>query len=76
MAFPVPGLDEIKRWILSFGPEAVALEPPKLRELVRKDLSRNLAQYSTSPASIDLGRKLGQFDLGAKTRGWRLGCQK
>jgi predicted DNA-binding transcriptional regulator YafY len=37
----VAGLDEIKRWILSFGPEALVLEPPKLRELVRKDLFNN-----------------------------------
>jgi len=39
-------LDEIKGWVLSFGPEVVVLEPEKLKEMVRKDLSRNLAQYS------------------------------
>ncbi len=45
MSFWVAGLDEIKRWLLSFGPEAAVLEPEKLREMLRKDLSRNLAQY-------------------------------
>jgi len=58
ITFRVAGLDEIKRWILSFGPEAIVLEPPKLREMVRKDLFRNLAQYSTSPVSIDLMKEL------------------
>jgi predicted DNA-binding transcriptional regulator YafY len=58
ITFRVAGLDEIKRWILSFGPEAIVLEPPKLREMVRKDLFRNLSQYSTSPVSIDLMKEL------------------
>ena len=46
LSFRVAGFDEIKRWALSFGPEARVLEPEKLKEMVRKDLSRNLAQYS------------------------------
>ena len=58
ITFRVAGLDEIKRWILSFGPEAIVLEPPKLREMVRKGLFRNLAQYSTSPVSIALMKEL------------------
>ncbi len=29
MTFQVAGLDEIKRWILSFGPDALVLEPEK-----------------------------------------------
>jgi predicted DNA-binding transcriptional regulator YafY len=45
-------LDEIKRWILSFGPEAVVLEPEKLKEMVRKDLSKNLAQYSKGLTAV------------------------
>ena len=45
-------LDEIKRWILSFGPECQVLEPEKLKEMVRKDLSRNLAQVSTGPIAV------------------------
>jgi predicted DNA-binding transcriptional regulator YafY len=58
LSFRVAGLDEIKRWVLSFGPEAVVLEPLKLREMVRKDLSRNLSQYSKPPVSIDLMREM------------------
>jgi predicted DNA-binding transcriptional regulator YafY len=49
ITFRVAGLEEIKRWILSFGPECQVLEPEKLKEMVRKDLSGNLAQYSTGP---------------------------
>jgi predicted DNA-binding transcriptional regulator YafY len=58
LSFRIAGLDEIKRWILSFGPEAAVLEPEKLKEMVRKDLFRNLSQYSMSPVSIDLMKEL------------------
>jgi len=58
LSFRVAGLDEIKRWVLSFGPEAVVLEPEKLKEMVRKDLSRNLAQYSIRPVSTNLKKEM------------------
>jgi predicted DNA-binding transcriptional regulator YafY len=58
LSLRVAGLDEIKRWILSFGPEATVLEPLKLREMVRKDLSSNLAQYARSPISINLMKEM------------------
>jgi len=57
MTFRVAGLDEIKGWILSFGPECHVLEPEKLKEMVRKDLSRNLAQYTTIPVSMNLRKE-------------------
>jgi predicted DNA-binding transcriptional regulator YafY len=53
MTFRVAGLDEIKRWILSFGHEAVVMEPEKLKEMVRKDLSGSLVQYSRPPVSLN-----------------------
>jgi len=56
--FQVAGLDEIKRWVLSFGSEAVVLEPERLKEMVRKNLSRNLAQYSKTPVSINLLKEM------------------
>ncbi len=59
ISFKVAGLDEIKRWILSLGPEAVVLEPEKLKEMVRKDLSRNLAQYSTGPITVKSMKEIG-----------------
>ena len=52
LIFQVAGLDEIKRWVLSFGPDAVVVEPERLKETVRKDLSRNLAQYLTAPIAV------------------------
>jgi predicted DNA-binding transcriptional regulator YafY len=54
IAFRVAGLDEIKRWVLSFGPECQVLEPERLREMVRKDLSRNLSQYLKPRHSVNL----------------------
>jgi predicted DNA-binding transcriptional regulator YafY len=58
MTFRVAGLDEIKRWILGFGPEPVVLKPPNLQKMVRKDFSRNLAQYSNSPVSMNLMKEM------------------
>jgi len=52
ITFRVAGLDEIKRWVFSFGPEAVVLEPEKLKKMVSKDLSKNLVQYSTAPVAV------------------------
>ncbi len=57
LTFRIAGLDEIKRWVLSFGPEAVVLEPEKLKEMVRKDLSRNLAQYSKGPCLYEINER-------------------
>jgi len=58
LTFKVAGLDEIKRWVLSFGPEAAVVEPEKLRESVRRDLSKNLAQYSTGPVFMNLIKEI------------------
>jgi predicted DNA-binding transcriptional regulator YafY len=63
ITFRVAGLDEIKRWVLSFGPEAAVLKPENLKEMVRKDLSRNLAQYSTRPISINLVKEIRAVSL-------------
>jgi predicted DNA-binding transcriptional regulator YafY len=52
MAFRVAGLDEIKRWVLSFGPEAAVVDPPNLQELVRKDLAKTLSQYQSGRKSL------------------------
>jgi len=43
--FRVAGLEEIKQWVLSLGPEAYVLEPEELRWMIQSDLVRSLAQY-------------------------------
>ncbi|MDI6756218.1 MAG: WYL domain-containing protein [Thermodesulfobacteriota bacterium] len=48
ITFRVAGLDEIRRWVLSFGPECQVLEPDILKRLAREDLNKSLAQYSFS----------------------------
>jgi predicted DNA-binding transcriptional regulator YafY len=51
LTFRVAGLEEVKRWVLSLGPEAEVLEPPGLIEMIREDLTRTLEQYyKTAPA--------------------------
>jgi len=46
LTFRVAGLDEIKRWVLSFGPEAQVLEPKKLKEMLLKDLRKCVHLYT------------------------------
>lgn len=62
LIFRVAGLEEIKRWILSFGPEAVVLEPDKLKAIGRKDLIRNIGQYRVSRPSMNLIRNFQVFE--------------
>ncbi len=54
MAFRVAGLDEIKRWVLSLGPEAQVLEPARLKQMVRADLQKSLGQYSANRVHYEI----------------------
>ena len=45
IAFSVPDLEPVVRWVLSFGPSARAVEPPELVLRVRDALSRALRRY-------------------------------
>lgn len=51
LTFRVAGLEEIKRWVLSLGAEAVVIEPEILKKTLQEELTRNLRQYE-KPASI------------------------
>jgi predicted DNA-binding transcriptional regulator YafY len=39
------GNEEIKAWILSFGPKAMVLSPKHFREEIRAEISQALAVY-------------------------------
>jgi predicted DNA-binding transcriptional regulator YafY len=54
ITFRVPGLDEIKGWVLSFGPECQVLEPSKLKQMVRVDLQKSLGQYAAHRVSYEM----------------------
>jgi len=45
ITFRVAGLDEIRQWVLSFGPEACAVEPPELVAAVANSHKQALEQY-------------------------------
>jgi len=45
MTFQVAGLDEIKQWIMSLGPEAYVIKPEKLKNMVKADLKKSLLRY-------------------------------
>jgi predicted DNA-binding transcriptional regulator YafY len=46
LSMETAGLDEISRWVLSFGPEAKALAPPALVEQVRQAHAEASRRYS------------------------------
>ncbi len=45
LTFSTSGLDEVRRWLLTFGPEAQVMEPKELRHLIVADLKAALARY-------------------------------
>jgi proteasome accessory factor B len=45
LSFTASGKEEIKAWILSFGPKAKVLSPKLLRDEIEADLSRSLSHY-------------------------------
>lgn len=45
LTFQVAGLDEIKQWIMSLGPEVYVEEPERLRDMVKADMKKALVQY-------------------------------
>jgi len=75
ITFRVAGLDAIKRWIFYLDPECQVLEPMRLKEMLHKDLSRNLPQCSKSTISISLLKEIGQSDWELAIHGWKAGCQ-
>ena len=48
LTFEVAGLDEIKQWVLSLGPEAEVLEPESLRLDIADSLMKTLDRYNES----------------------------
>ena len=48
--FRLSSTQEIKRWIMTFGPSAVVLEPEELVQEIHHDLSRMIVKYSASTA--------------------------
>ena len=49
ISFRVAGLDEIKQWVLSLGPQACVVAPAELRQAVHRDLAEAWSQYGSEP---------------------------
>ena len=54
----VAGLDEIKQWVMSMGPEAYIVAPEELRSLVRAELENTLSQYRTATTLAEPDKKV------------------
>jgi len=67
IVFRVAGLEEIKQWALSLGPEAYVIGPEQLRDVVIAALGQTLAQYGDFDGSrTDVSERLpGAIALGA-----------
>jgi len=52
LTFQVAGLEEIKRWVLSFGSEVLVIAPEGLKKMIREDLRIALNQYDSIPYSF------------------------
>ena len=52
--FQLADTQEIKRWMMSFGPSATVLEPTELAEETCNDLTRMLDTYQKKPAFDEL----------------------
>ena len=51
ISFQAAGLEEIRGWVLSMGPEAQVLEPPELRNMVKEALDKAREVYRDSVLS-------------------------
>lgn len=75
MEFTATNLDEVKRWVVVFGPGAEVLEPKELRDALRKELKQTLVHYETSAAAKPLPIKRAR--IAAKgTKGGAAGVSK
>lgn len=46
LEFKTQNLDEVKRWVLTYGSEAEVLEPQALRDMVREEHQQAVARYN------------------------------
>jgi|688.fasta_scaffold136713_2 predicted DNA-binding transcriptional regulator YafY len=46
LTFPASSLDEVLRWVCQYGADALVLEPPELRDMVKQSLTATLAKYN------------------------------
>ena len=48
LSMTASGKEEIKAWVLGFGPKAKVVSPKTLRDEIKGDLSKALARYKTA----------------------------
>jgi predicted DNA-binding transcriptional regulator YafY len=53
LSFTTQSLDEVKRWVLTYGSDAEVLQPKELREMVRHEVEATVALYANSLASLN-----------------------
>jgi len=66
LTYRVAGLNEIKQWVLSLGPEAEVIAPKRLKEMVRQDLRKTLLKYLEAGKGSRSGHFRKNITAGAK----------
>jgi len=65
--FQLSDTEEIKRWILSFGPAAVVIEPEELRQEIASDLRAMLQAHAAPAFDAAPGHSLAARGSGSKS---------
>lgn len=63
----VAGLDEIRQWILSMGPDAYVVAPEALRDMIRDSLKTTLSQYLSIESLFKMDEIEGQRNRSSGT---------
>ncbi|MGQ9504581.1 MAG: helix-turn-helix transcriptional regulator [Thermogutta sp.] len=62
--FDLDSLEEIQRWLLSFGKHAEVLEPEELRDKIRHEIEEMVAMYSGSARGVQKAHRTTQREYG------------
>jgi len=66
--FTLDGTEELKRWVMSFGQNAVVIEPANLQKQIREELDSLLLAYAQLSKQSTLGNDHQKSFIGKKPR--------
>ena len=76
LTFTTAGTDEVKRWLLAYGPEAEVLGPPSLRSAIAADLKRAAGKYRDLDSVVPLANAAEPLSIGFSSDQFTQVCQR